>query len=190
MIAQMQEMVTERTSDLVNQLGKFRRESIESVREAAVDSADTIKGFKNPVRTVARSSIKLSALSQGFAQNLIELQTDVITSAINDAALRLERASRATSVVDLVRDQIDMIPATRARITEDAERAVNIFKHTGRDLRNLTKHTFEKIVETAEEEVPQIKTAKRKAKKVVRRARTTTRKAKARAKAVTEAATA
>jgi hypothetical protein len=183
MIAQMQEMVSERTSNIVSQLGKMRRESIESVREVAVDSADAIKAWKSPVRTVARSSIKFSELSQGFAQNLIELQTDVITSAINDAALRLERASRASNIIDLVRDQIDMFPATRARVSEDAERVVNIFKHTSRDLRNLTKHTFERVIETAEEEVPAVKTAKRKVKKVARKTGATVRKAKAKATA-------
>ena len=179
MIAQMQEMVSERTSDLVNQLGKFRRESIESVREVAVDSADAIKGFKSPVRTVARSGIKLSELSQGFAQNLIELQTDVITSAINEAALRLERASRATSVVDLVRDQIEMIPATRARIVEDAQRAALIIKHAGRDLRGVASSLYERVVETAEEKIPEVKVkvAKRKpAKRAVRKAPVRARK--------------
>jgi len=32
--------------------------------------------------------------------------------AISDAALRLERASRADNILELVREQIEMIPAT------------------------------------------------------------------------------
>ena len=58
-------------------------------------------------------------MSQTAVASLIELQSDMLTSAISDAALRLERASRADGLVDLVRDQFEMIPATRDRIVED-----------------------------------------------------------------------
>jgi gas vesicle protein len=111
--------------------------------------------------------------------SLIDLQSDMLTSAISDAALRLERASRADSIVDLVRDQIEMIPATRARIVEDAQRAASIFKHAGRDLRGVASHLYERVVETAEENVPEVKVVKRRTKRVVRKTTTRARKAAA-----------
>jgi hypothetical protein len=126
---------------------------------------------------MARSSIKLSAVSQTAVQNLIELQSDVVTAALTDVALRLERAGRAENVVEFVREQIELTPATRARVVEDANRAVTIFKVAGRDLRAVARHAYEGIVEKAEKEdaapKPRRKAAKRAARKSAPRARKT-----------------
>lgn len=179
MIAQMQEFVSEQSHQLATQVSKIRKESVETAREAALGSADNIKLLKAPVRTFARSGIKLTNVTQSTMQSLIELQSDMITSALTDMAHRLERASRADDVIDLVRDQIELVPATRDRIVEDGKRAVEIFKHAGRDLRGVAKHTYERVVdEMTEEEVPAVKKAKRKAKTATRKAKTATRKAK------------
>jgi phasin family protein len=179
MIAQMQEFVSEQSHQLATQVSKIRKESVETAREAALGSADNIKSLKAPVRTFARSGIKLTNVTQSTMQSLIELQSDMITSALTDMAHRLERASRADDVIDLVRDQIELVPATRDRIVEDGKRAVEIFKHAGRDLRGVAKHTYERVVdEMTEEEVPAVKKAKRKAKTATRKAKTATRKAK------------
>lgn len=176
MIGQMQEIMTEKTQALAEQVLKLRKESAETVREAVNGSAESLKAMKSPVRLFARSGIKVTAVSQTAVQNLIELQSDMITSALTDVALRLERASRAEGVVDLVKDQVEMLPATRARLVEDANRAVSIFKHAGRELRTVATHTYAKVVETAEQEVPEVKTARRKVKRAVRK---TTRARKA-----------
>ncbi len=180
MIAQMQEFVSEQSHQLATQVSKIRKESVETAREAALGSADNIKSLKAPVRTFARSGIKLTNVTQSTMQSLIELQSDMITSALTDMAHRLERASRADDVIDLVRDQIELVPATRDRIVEDGKRAVEIFKHAGRDLRGVAKHTYERVVdEMTEEEVPAVKKAKRKAKTATRKAKAPARKAKA-----------
>lgn len=180
MIAEMQEFVAEQTAVLQGQVEKMAKESVETVRETVVGSAETLKSLKSPVRTIARSTIKVTTVSQTAVASLIDLQSDMLTSAISDAALRLERASRADNIVDLVRDQIEMIPATRARIVEDAQRAAQIFKHAGRDLRGVATHLYERVIETAEENVPEVtvkvsrrKPAKRAARKAPARARKT-----------------
>jgi len=144
-----------------------------------VGSAETLKSLKSPVRTLARSGVKITTVSQNAVVGLIELQSDMLTSAISDAALRLERASRAENIIDLVRDQFEMIPATRARIIEDAQRAALIFKHAGRDLRGVATNLYERVVETTEEQVPEVKTAKRKVKRAVRKTKARVRKAAA-----------
>ena len=176
MITQMQEFVAEQSAAIQGQFEKIAKESVENVRETVVGSAETLKSLKSPVRTIARSGVKLTTVSQTAVASLIELQSDVLTSAISDAALRLERASRAENLIDLVRDQFEMIPATRARIVEDAHRAAMIFKHAGRDLRGVASHLYERVVETAEEKVPEVKTAKRKVKTAVRKTKTRVRK--------------
>jgi hypothetical protein len=177
MIGQIQEIVSERTQALAEQVQKMRKESAVSVREAVSGSAESLKALKSPVRLFARSGIKVTTVSQTAVQNLIELQSEMITSALTDMALRLERATRADGIVDLVKDQFDMLPATRARIVEDATRAVSIFKDAGRDLRIVATHTYAKVVETAEQEIPQVKVARRKVKRAVRKTTTRTRKA-------------
>jgi len=179
MIAQMQEFVAEQTAVLQGQVEKIAKESVETVRETAAGSAETLKALKSPVRTIARSTIKVTTVSQTAVANLIDLQSDMLTSAISDAALRLERASRADNIVELVRDQIEMIPATRARIVEDAQRAALIFKHAGRDLRGVATHLYERVVETAEENVPEVKIVKRRTKRAVRKSTARARKAAA-----------
>jgi hypothetical protein len=157
MINQMQDFVAEQTSALTGQIQKLGKDSVETVREAVVGSADTLKALKSPVRVFARSGVKLTTVSQTAVASLIELQSDMLTSALSDAALRLERASRADNVVDLVRDQIELIPATRDRIVEDAQRAVQIFKHAGRDVRGVVKHVYERVVEPVEDKIPEVK---------------------------------
>jgi hypothetical protein len=176
MISQMQEFVAEQTSALTGQVEKLRKESVETVREVVVGSADTLKSFKSPVRVFARSGVKLTTVSQTAVASLIELQSDMLTAALSDAALRLERASRADNVIELVREQIELIPATRARIVEDAQRAALIFKHAGRDLRGVAMHVYERVVETAEEKAPEVKAAKRKVRRAVRKAAPRARK--------------
>ena len=178
MINQVQDFVVEQTAALSSQVEKMRKESVETVREVVVDSAE---GLKSPVRTLARSGIKITAVSQTAVANLIDLQSDMLTSAISDAALRLERASRADSIIDLVRDQFEMIPATRARIVEDAQRAALIFKHAGRDLRGVAVNLYERVIEPVEDKIPEVKVkvskrtpakAKRVARKTVRARKT------------------
>ena len=146
------------------------------VTPGSIGSAETLKSLKSPVRTIARSGVKITAVSQNAVASLIELQSDMITSAITAAALRLERASRADGLVDLVRDQIEMIPASRDRIVEDGKRAVHIFKVAGRDLRGVAANLYEKVVDATEEQIPEVKVAKRKVKTAVRKTKARARK--------------
>jgi len=177
MINQTKDFVAEKTQAINSRVSKLRQESVRSARAAALGSAGSIKSLKAPVRVVARSGVKLSAVSQTAVQELIELQSDMLTAAIAEAALRLERASRADSVVELVRDQFEMIPATRARITSDAERALAILTSAGREVRSVAAHAYERVVDTTDEQAPAQRKTRRKAKKVARK---TTARARAR----------
>jgi hypothetical protein len=176
MITKMQDFVSEKTSALTGQVQKIRKDSVETVREAVAGSADNLKSLKAPVRVFARSGVKLTTVSQTAVSSLIELQSDMLTSALSEAALRLEKAARAENVIELVRDQVEMLPATRARIVEEAQRAVEIFKVAGRDMKNVATHAYEMVTETAEEKTLEARTAKRKAKAGVRKAKTRARK--------------
>jgi hypothetical protein len=179
MSVHVKQLRSERRSDLTEQMQRFRDEPIETMREIAVNSADGIKALKAPVRGLARSGVKLATVSQSAVQNLIELESEVITSALTAAAMRLERAAQAEGVADLVLDQAEMLGATRDRIVDQATRAVEIFKVTGRDLRGVARHAYEVVVKTTEEEIPEVKRAKRKVKRAVRKTTARARKAAA-----------
>jgi hypothetical protein len=181
MFNQIQEFVSEQTQALAGQAQKFRDDPIETVREAAVTSAEGIKSLKQPVRVIARSGVKLTAISQTALQGLIELQSEIVTSALTDAAVRLERAARADNVVDLLQEQAEALLATRDRIVDEATRAVAIFTHAGRDVRKVASQAYAKVVESDEEAAPTPKTT-RKAKRPVRK--TAVRKTTARTRKV------
>ena len=142
MISHIQEFVIDKAQALNDQVTRIRQGSVKSARVAVQGSAESLKGLKNPVRLVARSGVRLSTVSQTAVQELIELQSEALTAAITEFAQRLERAARAASVSELVRDQVEMLPATRARMAGDAGRVLQIVTSTGREIRDLATETL------------------------------------------------
>jgi hypothetical protein len=176
MIVEMQEFMNEQTQALAHQAQKFRRNPVGFMRKALVDSAEGFKSLKSPVRMVAHSGVKLTVVSQNALQGLIELQSEVITSALTGAATRFEHAAHAEDILELVRVQTDMLPATRDRIVDEATRGAAIFKDAGREVRKLALQTYGKVFEPVAKELPKAKAtrarkAKRAASKPAARAR-------------------
>jgi hypothetical protein len=180
MIVEMQDFMTEQTQALADQAQKFRRNPERFMRKALVDSAEGLKSLKKPVRMVAHSGVKLTAVSQDTLAKLIELQSEVVTTALTAVATRFERAARAEGVIDLVRDQVDMLPATRERIVDEATRAVEIFRHAGRDVRKVATHTYATVTGRTDEELAVArKRVVRKTKRAVGKAKRAVRSATA-----------
>jgi phasin family protein len=169
-LSQMQEFVVGKAQMLNGQLARIRHESVRSARAAAQDSADSLKSLKTPVRVIARSGVRVSTVSQTAVQELIELQSEMLTAAIAEFALRLERASRAGSVVEFVRGQVEMLPATRARMADEAGRAVRIVATAGRELRGVARQTYARVTDAASEPATPRRT-RRTARKTRRHAR-------------------
>ena len=172
MIVEMQDFMNEQTQALADQAQKFRRNPERFMRKALVDSAEGLKSLKKPVRMVAHSGVKLTAVSQDTLAKLIELQSEVVTTALTAVATRFERAARADGVFDLVRDQVEMLPATRERIVDEATRAVEIVRHAGRDVRKVATHTYATVTGRTDEELAVAR------KRVVRKTKRTVGKAK------------
>ena len=169
MVARVNEIVVERRQALAEQLYRLRDEPVEVLREVSEVSANGIRSLKAPVRAVAHSGIRLATVSQRTLQNLIELETEALTSALTDAAVRLDRAAKAEGVVDLVRDQVALLPATRERVTDEAIRAVAILRHAGREVRTIGTRLYGKFIEPAEAEIPKAKARVRKVARAVRK---------------------
>jgi hypothetical protein len=180
MIVEMQEFMSEQSQALADQAHQFRKNPERFLRVALVNSAEGFKSLKSPVRKLAHSGVKLTAVSQNALQSLIELQSEVMTSALTAAALRCERAAGAENMVDLVLGQAEMLAATRDRLVDEATRAVEILRHAGRDVRKVATHAYGTVTGRTDEELAAAKkTRARKAKRVVRNSTARVRKAAA-----------
>jgi len=170
MASKIKDFVNEQREILAEQASRLRRDPVKAARAATAKSAERIKALKDPIRAVSRSGVKLTAISQATAERLIHLQEQLVTSALNDAANQLERAARADDVTALVRDQADVLRATRERIVSDIAEAVTILKDAGGDVRKVATHTYESVTGKAAPAAPKAKTVRRKAKRAVRKA--------------------
>ena len=100
MHAGMSEFVAEHMKGLTEMVTELRRSRVAAARKARVESAARIKSLNQRVRSLARSGVRVTAASQGAVQSLIELQEDIVTSALDDAAAQMERLAspRASAI--------------------------------------------------------------------------------------------
>ncbi len=157
-MAGIKDYVGERAQGLAEQAGKLRKTRADAARKAAARSAAGLKSLKEPVRSLSRSSVKLTSISQGTAQRLIELQERIVTSALDDAAAQLERAAATDSVREVVADQARVLMAARERIVADMSEAIAILKDAGQDARRV-----------AGQPEPRAKSARKKVRKTARK---------------------
>jgi len=156
MHAGMSEFIAEQMKGLTEMVTELRRSRVQAARKAAVESAARIKLLNQRVRSLAKSGLRVTAASQGAVQSLIELQEDIVTSALNDAAAQMERLAYTESVRDLARVQGEILQAARQRIVDDIARAVTVLRSAAGDVR--------KAAERAEAAKPVKAKAKAKAK--------------------------
>jgi len=183
MIAELNEFLEEQTTGLAELARRLRHSRAEVARKAAAASAARVRSLNGRVRSLAQSGVRLTSISQSTAQSLIELQAEIVTDALTDAAEQMQRIVFTSSVRDLAREQAGVLQAAQQRIVNDIARAVSILKGAAVDVRKVTSRA------TAAEPVAGKKPVRRKAKpKVARKASKTRRpvrraKVKARAKA-------
>jgi phasin family protein len=176
MHSSVKEFLEEQTQGLAELAENLRKSRIAAARRAATMSAARVRSLNTRVRELARSGVRLTSISHGTVQSLIELQGEIVTSAITDAAAQIQRLAETESVRDLARQQAEVLQATRQRIVDDITRAVTILRGAAADARKATVRAG-----AAEAAAPKKKArakAKRKAAKTVRKTvRKTARKA-------------
>ena len=145
MKSKVKDFLAEKSQSLAEQARTMREAPVEAARGAATRSAERLKSLRTPVREVARSGVRLTAISHGMLQGLIELQEQIVTSALSDAAQQLEGAARTEKVMDIVRNQADVLRSTRERIISDMTRAVSILTEAGRGAREVATDTYSKV---------------------------------------------
>jgi len=182
------EFIDEQTKGLAELAENLRRSRVAAARKAAIESAARIKSLNGRVRALARSGVRLTSISQGAAQSLIELQAEIVTDALGDAAVQIERMAHTENVRDLARVQGEVLQAARQRIVGDIARAMTILKGAAGDARKLATPAPKKAARRAVGTRAKVKTkarakARAKAKvKVATRARRTVRKTTRRAR--------
>jgi phasin family protein len=150
MFNQVQDFVTEQMQAFAGRAQQFGADPLTAVREGAAYSADTLETVKQPVRLAARSSVQLSSLMQKTTQQLIELQSDMMTSSLTEIAQTLERAAEATDYAALVSAQAEAARKSAERLANDATRAMEIFLAAGRGVQQVAAETFEKAAKPVE----------------------------------------
>lgn len=177
----LSELIAEQREGLVDLVKNLRQSQVKAAREAARSSAMRIKALNQRVKELAKSGLRVNEVTHGAAQNLIELQADIVTSALTDAAVQIERLSYTETARDFARLQGEVMQATRQRIVDDLARAVTALKDAAGDVRKAVARPV------AAKPAKAGKAVRRKAKAPARARSKTAVKAKAKAKAKSKA---
>jgi len=132
----LSEIIAEQRKGLVDLMKNLRQSQVKAAREAARSSSERIKSLNQRVRALAKSGLRVNEVTHGAAQNLIELQAEIVSSALNDAAAQLERLSYTETARDFARQQGEVMQATRQRIVDDLARAVTALKGAAGEVRD------------------------------------------------------
>jgi len=170
MVGRARKLMNEQVEFAGEQVRVFRQAPGTLVRRAAQRSAAGVKALQGPVTAVTRSGVRLTTLAQHTMESLLELQLEVLTSALANAAEQLERVSRAGSVRALVGNQAGELKAARGRIVKDIRRVVAILKRAGKGARAVATDTYAEVAKGPREAPAGDRPVrKRKAKRVARK---------------------
>jgi len=139
MHAGAEDFLEEQTRGLTEFVEQLRKSRLEAARKAAVSSAARIRSLNGRIRELARSGVRLTSVSQGTAQSLIELQAEIVNSALSDAAGQIERIAYTGSVRDLAREQSEVLQSARERIAGDLSRLMTILRNAADDARKAVR---------------------------------------------------
>lgn len=173
------EFIDEQKKGLAELLANLGKSRVAAARNAARESAARIKELNGRVRALARSGVRLTTVSQGAAQGLIELHADIVNAALTEAAAQIERMAYTESVRDLARMQADVLQAARQRIVDDMARAVTILKGAAGDARKVVAKSEAPAKAAPKKKAPARRKAKAAAKAKAKsrtRAKSTVRK--------------
>ncbi len=165
MLNQVQDYMNEQFQTLAGQAQRFGADPLAAVREGMAHSVGGLKSLRQPVRAAARSGVKLSALTHETAQELIQLQSQMVTATLTEMAEGLERVAQAKDFGSLVSAQADALRQTAERFVGDANRAVEIFTSAGRGLQGVVVEAYEKVAKPVEQPASQAAAKPRRTRK-------------------------
>ena len=155
MLNQVQDYMNEQIQTFAGQAQRFGADPLAAAREGVAHSVSGLKSLRQPVRAAARSGVKLSALTHETAQELIQLQSHMVTATLTEMAESLERAAQARDFAALVSAQADSLRQSAERFVNDANRALEILTTAGRGVQTVAVEAYEKVAKPAEQPAPQ-----------------------------------
>lgn len=179
------DFLDEQTKGLKELAEHLRTSRLAAARQAAVKSAARIRSLNGKVRALARSGVKLTSISQGTVQSLIELQAEIVNDGLTDAAAQIERIAYTGSVRDLAREQAEVLKAARERIAGDLTRAMTILRKAAQDARKVGERQAVPKAAKKRKAAKKKKVAARKTRAAARKTKAVARKPVARRKAGT-----
>jgi len=179
------DFLDEQTKGLAELAEHLRTSRLAAARQAAVRSAARIRSLNEKVRALARSGVKLTSISQGTVQSLIELQADIVNDGLTDAAAQIERIAYTGSVRDLAREQAEVLKAARERIAGDLTRAMTILRKAAQDAGKVGERQAAPKAAKKRKVAKKKKVAARRTRSAARKTRAASRKPVARSKAGT-----
>jgi hypothetical protein len=139
--------------------------TVTDIRSATRDVAGKVKNVKGTVHEVGKRGLKLNEMAFHYLDKLIKLQLKFVESSFDEGAKRLTTAASAPSLGKLVKDQVNLLPMTRDRITQNAKETLGLVMETRDNVIALFKPA-----KPARKTPAKKAAAKKTAKKAVRKA--------------------
>ncbi|NJD30810.1 MAG: phasin family protein [Gammaproteobacteria bacterium] len=174
MVSKARKLLDEQKAFMGEQARVLRQAPGTLVRRAAAKSAERVRALSKPAQVVTRSGLRLTSISQHAAEGLLEVQLDVVTAALSNAAEQLDRIARARSLRSLVGGQAEELKAARERIAADIKRVVDILKRAGKGARSVATEALDEVRRPAARQA--MPARRKRAKSAARRPRRAARK--------------
>ena len=117
-------------SEWISNTTKYTKDGVER-------AASLVESGITPVNYVVNTAIRLSDIANQSANRFLEHQRNMAIGTVEASAHRLKIAASASGVRELLKDQVELIPATRDRIRADLNKAWGIALETRDELRTL-----------------------------------------------------
>ena len=161
---------------------------IASARQQTEQAAGRVRDGKKPVKKLSQLGHKLTTVSYRTTTRMLDQQTRMVERQIDALATRLRTAAKADTIVDLVRDQMQLVPEEASRFAADARATLAIVADAGGEMRDIITGTVADIRGTKSAPKKKSPTKKAQASKPARKTKAKTAKAKAGKAAAAKAA--
>jgi phasin family protein len=118
---------------------------LKGARKQTENAAGAVTRGKQPVKTVSKLGLKLTAVSHRTADKVLKQQTRMVENQIDAIASRLHAAATANDLRDLVGTQLRLFPVNASRFVSDARATLSIVASAGQEAGKLVKSTVAEL---------------------------------------------
>jgi len=127
---------------LVNRSLNLATVGLKNSRRFAKTGASALANSTKTVSKVSDKALKLNKISHKTIAGLLNEQAQMVEGTLDATAKRLVVASKADSVQELWADQVELMPKSRARLSNDMKNMFGIVTETGEELTDLFATTL------------------------------------------------